>query len=240
MIYFPPYPAFPGGGFRRPIRRVVKRGTIAGAVAQAGESNVDQNTYQVASFTMAAFTMYVLTVYNTAAAPSLPLSIVDSRAGVTWARLPDTSTIVNGAHRVTKYYAFTGATAPGAGTIDLNMVVADATTGCAWDVVGYTGCVLGAGAFRSVQANLAAASLGQTLTLPTFEHVNNWHVYSIAHNANEVTAVGGGFTARSGLPHASPACTLQTADKVNDTTADPSWVTSSPSRWVHFELVSAF
>lgn len=242
MIIAPSYPRYPGGGLRRvQRRRSGARATITGLTLTEGESNVDQAGYPTGAFSPAALSLLVLAVYNTNGnTPSLPQSIVDSR-GLTWDPLPDPDfTIQVGLSRQTLYYATVGAIAPGSGNVQINLPAGDGTTGCEWGIVQYQGCILGPGAFRNVQsASSGGASLGQTLTLPAFEHANNWHVYALTHNAAEATAAGTGFTSRAQQFHTLPSVALKMADAPNDTTADPSWVTSSASRWIHFELVAA-
>lgn len=235
--FFPARPRVRMGSFIRSFAKTSPdRRVITGSNLTFGESNVDQSAYSVGSHTFDPNSLGILWVYNTATTPNLASSIVDSRS-LTWTQIPG-GTQLNSANRITGYYCPIDA-AVGAGTIQLNFAPGDVTTGCIWAVDQFRGCVLGAGAFRNVQNNNAGASLGQTLTLPTFEHVNNCHVYAIGHNAAEQKTVGVGFTQLSDQSHGLPPVGIEIAFKANDTTADPSWPTSAASRWVHFELVSA-
>lgn len=70
-----------------------------------------------------------------------------------------------------------------------------------------------------------------TSTLAALAAATSIHYYAVAHQADEATTVASGFTELADLHFAdagsSTAFALETGYKVNDTTADPSWATSS-------------
>lgn len=89
----------------------------------------------------------------------------------------------------------------------------------------------------------AGTGTGVTSTLAALAAATSLHYYAVAHQANEATTVAGGFTELSDLPFAdagnSTAHALSTGWKANDTTADPSWATSSAYAIASLEIQAA-
>lgn len=213
------------------------RATIAPNALTSGESNVDLNTYTTGAISPGANRLVLMWVVQSGTATEGPNDFTGTFAG-TW-------TLVGTASAATatiSLYRYMSAT-PASGTVNINFDVDDVTTGCSWAIVEYAGVnttgVNGAGAVVQFVANAAAASLGQTITLAAFESASNLHAYGISHLAAEGTTPGVGFDERADVNHAGPNQSLEVADKVNDTTADPSWATSAASRWVAVELKAA-
>lgn len=96
-------------------------------------------------------------------------------------------------------------------------------------------------------ANLPTPSRGTgtgvTSTLATLSAAASVHLYAVAHHADEVTTPGSGFTELADLHFAdagnSTAFALEVAYKANDTTADPSWATSSAYAIASLEIQAA-
>jgi hypothetical protein len=210
------------------------RATIVPAHLTTGESNVDQNSYTTASVTPTANALQLLWVVQTATTVSGPTSITGN--GLTWVEVNRKAA---GTSALIVLYRAMGS-APSPGTIAIAFGAGDATTGCHWSLVEYrnvdTSGTNGSGAIVQNTANSASANTTCTIALSAFEHSNNVHAYGVSHAASEATTPATGFQERGDVSHTLPSRGLETADAVNDNSADPSWTTSSASIWVAVEV----
>ena len=198
-------------------------------------STTDGNSFTTASVSPGAGRLMLVWIVQTATTANGPSSFTGTFAGT----LTQVATFGVAATRIS-LYRYLKTSSPDSGTITINFSAGDATTGCAWSIVEYgnvnTSGSNGAGAIVQNVAAAGGSGTTTTITLAAFEHANNVHAYGLTHGANEATTPGTGFIERGDTSYATPATALETADAVNDTTADPSWATSVVPRYIAVEV----
>lgn len=218
------------------------RRTITPSLLVSYESNVDQNAYTTTgSFTPTAGALGLLWIVQSGTNPTGPTSFSGPFAS-SWTLFGtafSVSTLWFGMFRAM-------AAAPGTGQLTVNFNAGEATTGINLIATQYVGVnqsgTNGSGAVLQPTRNSGTAITTIPIALASIlSHPNNYCAYGLQHNANEdaTPAAGGGFT-RRGSPcfHNGPNMSLMVADKQNDNTDDPTWVTSAAARWHAVEVVA--
>lgn len=210
------------------------RADILPSSLTAGSSTTDGTSFATASVTPAANVLHLLAVTSThGTAAESPSSVTGN--GLTWNPVTNgAGSIGNGTRRTSWLYAY-GA-APSAGAITINF--AGTMTTCIWSVVALPGAALA----DAVQGTIANAN-GTTVTgtLAALSHANNIHIYAQSHTAAEASAppAAGGWQELSDTTVATPSGTMQVAWALGDTTADPTWTTSTGAVIVSLEIAAA-
>lgn len=118
---------------------------------------------------------------------------------------------------------------PGTGTLTIDYAGVTHSK-AAWSIVEFTDVDTsgsnGAGAIVQSGTDSGTAT-SSTVTLSAFGSANNAGYGAFAHNANEATTEGSGFTELHDVAGSAPASGLQSEWKVNDASVDASWSTSS-------------
>jgi hypothetical protein len=214
------------------------RGDITPTLMTSGGDATDRSSgYTTASVTPVADELVVVLVGCAhASAAEVPSSV--SGNGITYAAVPGTATqafLSAGLRRVSAFYGFHSSPSAGAITIDF----ATTHTGCVWGVVRFPG------ARRSVAPRQATANLASsttvTGTLAALENAKNVHIYGLLRSIAEASAppASGGWTEIADQTVATPGQQLEIAWARNDTTADPTWVTSGATGIVSIEIQAA-
>lgn len=207
-----PYRGGPVGPWVRPV------------LLTASSSTTDGTSFATSSVTPAANTPHFLAVacsHGTTA--ETPNSVTGN--GLTWTLVPSSAVSTTGlGRRVAWFYAF--GTAPSAGAITIGF--ATSHSGAAWALVSGMGGTLAAP--RQATTN-TANSTTVTGTLAALGTAANMHLYAIIRSLQEDTVppATGGWAELADHPttsFATPACALQVAWSIGDTTADPTWTTS--------------
>ncbi len=214
------------------IRAVVSPGALTSGSQTTGTGL----QYTTASISVGSDRLVLVWVACTAGTSEYPTSV--EGCGRNWKRVGEVTW--GSSSRSLALFASIGA----AGTGALNINFTNAMLSCCWSVVEFSAVNLTAGesgvpaAVRNPTAFTTVG--GQTTligTLPSFEHVNNVHAYGIGLNSQATVTPGTGFGERHDVNIAANNLTLETADKVNDTSADPTFA-SAQAGMVCVELVS--
>lgn len=209
-----------------PVTSVLARGLPVGNHLATASSTTDGTSFATASISPAAGRLVLLWVACThATTAEAPSSVTGN--GLTWVQVNSVS-FPTATRRLSCFRAL-GA-APSAGAVTINFATSHQSV--VWSIVEYPevdqGGTNGSGAVVQSTTNTAAAgSTSITGTLAALEHENNLHAYGVALNTQSTVTEGGGFTERGDDNEGAAVITLETGDKRNDTTADPTFTSAS-------------
>ena len=206
----------------------------------ANSSTTDATTYTTLSITPKANTLILLSFESRTATPPATNPTVTG-CNLTWVEINNISN-PTGNRRITVFRALGNAPTTGTVTIDCGgqtqtAAVLDITEVSGTDISGTDG----SGAIVQSATLLGPSATGTTITLAAFSSVNNVAFGAIMHVVNENTNPGSGFTEISDQGHsdAGGSSRLLTEYKINDTTVDASWATSSGNLSVALEIKNA-
>ena len=195
------------------------------SLAAAGDGT-DLSTYVTASISPGANRWLVADVQNSqAGGPQTPTI---SGLSLTWTQEATATTAAN-ARRLTRFYAWTGAS-PGSGALTFDFAAVTQNS-CVWSVYEMTGVDTGDPFVQSASDAPGGNGTSTTVTLAAFGSTDNRPLIAATHSANEVSDPEAGYTEIADVSGAAFSA-LATAyhSGATDTTPSYSWATSVSNR----------
>ncbi len=201
------------------------RATVVPNHLVTNSGTTDGTSFATSSITPGANRLVLLFVACThATVAETPNSV--SGNGLTWVQV--NTTAFTAATRKISCFRAMGA-APSAGAVTIGF--ATAHTSAVWSIVEFANVnqsgTNGSGA--AVQSTVNTAAQGSTTvvgTLAALENPKNLHAYGVALTTQATVTEGVGFTEAGDDNEGAAVITLETGYKVNDTTADPTFVSA--------------
>lgn len=204
----------------------------------SGSSTTNATSYATASITPTANSLVIAVVYGRRNPGLAPSGL--SGNGLTWVQVADTTSTALTFRHLTVFRAMGSSPSSGAVTISYAGTMDNAS----WSIFEISGTdtsgTNGSGAIVQSGTNAdPATGTSGTITLSAFGSTSNMAIGSFAHNANEVTTPGSGFTEIDDIQIAENTSGNETEYKLNDNTVDASWATSIDFLAIAIEVKAA-